>query len=116
MTTKQTGIRFPELTQRQLSALCETTGMNQSAVVITAIDRMYHQEKQTMKAKNAQEAVKLAKSNPETWIGDGKHDEQVCFANGVYTVASNGDAEDFQTADAAADALKRQWQQEDNRS
>lgn len=48
MSTKQTGIRLPELTQRQLSALCESTGMNQSAVMVTAIDRMYQQENRTM--------------------------------------------------------------------
>lgn len=53
MATKQTGIRLPELTQRQLSALCESTGMTQSAVMITAIDRMYQQHQQENRQMSA---------------------------------------------------------------
>ena len=45
---KQTGIRLPDITQRQLEALCKATGMNQSAVMVTAIDRMYREENRTM--------------------------------------------------------------------
>lgn len=50
MTTKQTGIRLPELTQRQLTTLCEWSGMNQSSVMVTAIDRMYREEIENMNA------------------------------------------------------------------
>ena len=64
-----------------------------------------------MNAMNAMNAVTEAKRNPESWIGD--HDEQVIFANGVFTVASNGDAEDFETAEEAAIALEWQWQEEE---
>lgn len=64
--TRQTGIRLPELTQRQLSALCESTGMNQSSIVIMAIDRMYRQEKQTMKTIN----VKIDVTEDGMFSGD----------------------------------------------
>jgi len=62
---------------------------------------------------NGTEAVNEARNNPESWIGDGE--EQVIFANGVFTVASNGDAEDFDTAEKAAAALEWQWQQEERK-
>lgn len=54
---KQTGIRLPDLAQRQLEALCKATGMNQSAVMVTAIDRMFQQENRQMKAQTVIENV-----------------------------------------------------------
>mgnify|MGYP001014123606 CR=1 FL=1 len=69
-----------------------------------------------MYQKEAYEAVEQAKQNTGEWFGDEEHDEQVCFANGVYTVASNGDAQDYSNGDKAAEALMWQWQQEDRKS
>ena len=42
--TKQTNVRLSVMTRRQLDTLSEVTGMNQSKVIQTAIDRMYQQE------------------------------------------------------------------------
>ena len=42
--TKQTNVRLSVMTRRQLDTLAELTGMNQSEVIQTAIDRMYQQE------------------------------------------------------------------------
>ncbi len=64
---------------------------------------------------DARKAVEQAAQNPEQWIGDGKHEEQVVYAAGTFTVASNGDAQDFATAGGAANALEHQWQEEDKR-
>lgn len=50
--TKQTNVRLSVMTRRQLDTLAESTGMNQSEVIQTAIDRLYQQEKQTMNAND----------------------------------------------------------------
>lgn len=42
--TKQTNVRLSVMTRRQLDTLTELTGMNQSEVIQTAIDRMFQQE------------------------------------------------------------------------
>lgn len=42
--TKQTNVRLSMMTRRQLDSLTELTGMSQSEVIQTAIDRMYQQE------------------------------------------------------------------------
>lgn len=42
--SKQTAIRLPEHARRQLAELCERLGMNQSAVMLLALDRLYQQE------------------------------------------------------------------------
>lgn len=39
--TKQTNIRLSVFTRRQLDTICRITGMNQSEVIQTAIDRFY---------------------------------------------------------------------------
>jgi len=42
--SKQTAIRLPDHARRQLAELCERLGMNQSAVMLLALDRLYQQE------------------------------------------------------------------------
>ena len=61
----------------------------------------------------AKKAVNKAASHPMTWSGDGQHDDEVCFANGVYSVGSNGDVADYDDAAAAAEALGYQWEMQD---
>ena len=39
--TKQTNIRLSVFTRQQLDTICRITGMNQSEVIQTAIDRFY---------------------------------------------------------------------------
>ncbi len=60
---------------------------------------------------DAMQAVKDAEANPETWFPLNHDGEQVCFANGVWTVASNGDSSDYTEPTDAADALAYQWMQ-----
>lgn len=60
-------------------------------------------------------AVQMAWKNPETWCGDADHDEQVVFANDIYTVASNGDASDYSDPGQAVTALATQWRNEGTR-
>ena len=45
---KQKSIRMSKLTDRQLSALIEETGMSQTELISTAIDRMFREEKMNM--------------------------------------------------------------------
>lgn len=61
----------------------------------------------------ASQAVKQAQANPEQWFGDGRHEDEVLFANSTFTVGSNGDYEDFYTAADAEAALANSWRQED---
>ena len=42
--SKQTAVRLPDHARRQLAELCERLGMNQSAVMLLALDRLYQQE------------------------------------------------------------------------
>ena len=65
---------------------------------------------------NARQAVEQAAKNPTTWQGDGKHEDQVVYGAGTFTVGSNGDTQDFATAGGAATALEYQWTQEDKRN
>lgn len=44
--------RLPEITVQQIDELTERTGMTQTMVVVTAIDRMYHQNKPEGKTMN----------------------------------------------------------------
>lgn len=44
MTRKVTSFRLSELATRQLAELVSATGLNQSEVISTALDRMYQQE------------------------------------------------------------------------
>lgn len=64
----------------------------------------------------AEQLVQKAQENPKSWQSDGKHDDEVIFANGIYSVGSNGDVADYKTASEAAEALEYSWQQEDNNS
>ena len=66
-----------------------------------------------MNADNAQEAVKYAKLNPGSWIGDGKHSKRVIFNDGTYTVETKGESLDFRTDTVAAECLNWQWWHED---
>ena len=52
MSKQPTSVRLPDLTLRQLAKLITSTGMTQSEIFATAIDRMYQQETQTMSARN----------------------------------------------------------------
>ena len=47
--TKQTNVRLSVMTRRQLDTLTESTGMSQSGVIQTAIDRMFQQKNLKMK-------------------------------------------------------------------
>ena len=42
--TKQTNIRLSVFARRQLDALCQATGMSQSEVIQTALDRFHQSE------------------------------------------------------------------------
>lgn len=64
----------------------------------------------------AKKAIKTAASYPMTWSGDGQHDDEVCFANGVYSVGSNGDVADYDDATTAIDALIYQWEMQDEKA
>jgi predicted DNA-binding protein len=44
-TTKQFNVRLPKLTQAQIKALEEATGMTVTQILIAAIDRMTRDEK-----------------------------------------------------------------------
>lgn len=48
MPTPTSTFRFSDLTRRQIAALVAATGHTQTAIVSTAIDRMYREETQTM--------------------------------------------------------------------
>lgn len=48
MPKQPTSVRLPDMTMRQLTELIASTGMTQSELITTAIDRMYQQEKQNM--------------------------------------------------------------------
>jgi predicted DNA-binding protein len=48
MPKQPTSVRLPNLTTRQLTELIATTGMTQSEIVSTAIDRMHREEIKTM--------------------------------------------------------------------
>ena len=49
-TTRSTHVRLPVQAQQQLERLIEATGLTQTGVIVTAIDRMYqqHQQERTM--------------------------------------------------------------------
>ena len=66
-----------------------------------------------MMNNSAIQAVVSAYTTPEVWCGDDNHDAQVVFANGVYTVGSNGDVQDYTDSDEAIVALAREWDKED---
>jgi len=51
MSKQPTSVRLPDITIRQLAELIAATGMTQSEVITTGIDRMYQQE---IKDVNAQ--------------------------------------------------------------
>lgn len=50
---------------------------------------------------------------PETWCSDNHHDTEIIYANGVYSVGTNGDVADYASADEAIEALVYQWDLED---
>lgn len=50
---------------------------------------------------------------PETWCSDDHHDTEIIYANGVYSVGTNGDVADYASADEAIEALVYQWDLED---
>ena len=60
----------------------------------------------------AEKLVNQAQANPEQWFGDGQHEDEILFANGVFTVGSNGDCEDFESAKDALAALQSSWERE----
>lgn len=64
----------------------------------------------------ARRLVAQAVQAPTTWQGDGLHDEQVIWAEGIFTVASNGDAVDYPDATRAALALCHEWARQDRQN
>lgn len=61
MPKQPTSVRLPDMTMRQLTELIAATGMTQSELIATAIDRMYQQETQTMTTDTAYDYTDLAR-------------------------------------------------------
>lgn len=109
---RQTSIQLTEATERQVQALQAAGFGSFTDIARIAIDRMHKEEMQTMKKYSQQQlqaaahaAVERAKAQPGVWQFVQGFDDQVVFANEVYTVGSNGMVDDFQTAYAAGNAL-----------
>ena len=62
----------------------------------------------------ATQLVEWAEKSPEVWHSDNQHEDEVIFANGMYSVGSNGDVADYFTASEAVSALEHSWANEDN--
>lgn len=66
---------------------------------------------ETGKLRIALECAEKSIETPETWFGDPDcGDDEICFANGIFTVGSNGDYEDVSgSVEDAAIALYNFW-------
>ena len=86
-----TSIRLPDLTTQQLAALIKSTGMTQSEVISTAIDRMYQEE--NMNAKQLIDRINRARTADELReIGHETNDGKkagVQLASGTLTFADD---------------------------
>ena len=66
MPKRPTSVRLPDMTIGQLTELITQTGMTQSEIITTAIDRMFQQEKQTMNTEQiARERVRTTELNAD---------------------------------------------------
>lgn len=78
MTRKVTSYRLPEMTLSQIKQLTESTGSSDANVIAFAIDRMFQQEKQTMKYSRRQHKIeKIA----DIIVGHRLTDEDIERAN-----------------------------------
>ena len=111
MAKQPTSVRFPDLTIRQLNHLIAQTGMTQSELISTAIDRMYQQETQTMSQKYATDAAtvdRIANSVIENGRVEGEGDAWLESLRGeVEFEATEQGFSDDEAAEIAEAAVSR---------
>ena len=82
--TKQTNVRLSVMTRRQLDTLAESTGMNQSEVIQTAIDRMFQQERKMSNYIHVYMTTdEDSMTGPEGWGEYNEEDSVNAFAQQV---------------------------------